>query len=148
MRIKANKKLKDRFFDKVKKTNSCWVWTGSICHGYGRIGFNGKNHLAHRISWLINGGNIPKNLWVLHKCNNRPCVKPGHLYVGNRIDNVNDAIKAGNFFGLINRNKKTCPYGHPYTGKNLIVRKKENGRRCRSCANKASLDYYYRRIKP
>lgn len=57
------------------------------------MGHQNKTHQAHRISWLIHSGPIPKNKWVLHKCDNRKCINPNHLFIGERQDNVNDCVK-------------------------------------------------------
>jgi hypothetical protein len=58
----------------------------------GRIRFNGKNELAHRISWMLHYGNIPEEMNVLHKCDNPQYVNPNHLFLGTHKDNMNDMI--------------------------------------------------------
>jgi hypothetical protein len=91
--------LKDRFLAKIKKTNSCWKWTGhKVYGGYGSLfcGITGKGNIsAHRASWMIFKGEIPKGLWVLHKCDNPECANPDHLFLGTCQDNVADMIKKG-----------------------------------------------------
>ena len=90
-----------KFWMKVNKLSNdgCWNWTGTVNQkGYGMIGCRrlniGVNSIgAHRFSWLINIGEIPKGMWVLHKCDNKLCVNPNHLYLGDHLDNVKDAIK-------------------------------------------------------
>lgn len=84
----------ERFWNKVKKTNHCWNWIGSIDpEGYGRITIDGQNNLAHRLSLeLILGKKLSKKLCVLHKCDNRKCVYPGHLYLGSKKDNAHDMM--------------------------------------------------------
>jgi hypothetical protein len=82
---------KDRFNSRIEiKNNGCWEWNGPRVAGYGRVGFNGKDCYAHRIQWVIQFGDIPDNLYVLHKCDNRPCVNPDHLYLGTAKDNARD----------------------------------------------------------
>lgn len=79
---------------KVAKTEGCWNWIGAIgTHGYGRIGFENKTMQAHRASWMIFRGGLTDAEWVLHRCDNRKCVNPEHLFLGDRTANVRDCIK-------------------------------------------------------
>jgi Mor family transcriptional regulator len=74
------------------------VWTGKTSsQGYGIIHIgNGKFQVAHRTSWEIHTGEkVPKDLMVLHKCDNPPCVKFKHLFTGNQFDNMRDMIAKG-----------------------------------------------------
>lgn len=81
----------ERFWSKVRKTAECWYWVGfRDRQGYGRF-YEPKNATsAHRASWHIHYGEIPRDLCVLHKCDNPSCVRPDHLYVGTNADNVRD----------------------------------------------------------
>ena len=84
------------FFFYVKKTRTCWFWTG--CRhpaGYGAVNRGGRAHPAHRWSWILANGPIPSGKWVLHKCDVRACVRPSHLFLGNAQDNVDDMIRKG-----------------------------------------------------
>lgn len=84
------------FNHRVIKTDSCWGWKSFInSTGCGMIGAH--NHLisAYRASWLIHKGAIPKNLLVLHKCNNRICTNPEHLYLGTAKENARDHVNSG-----------------------------------------------------
>lgn len=92
--------LKDRFWAKVKKTKSCWVWTGYCApNGYGKINLcdtRQKVVAAHRLSWeWANGKDIPNGLYILHSCDNPPCVNPKHLFLGTQQDNVKDRERKG-----------------------------------------------------
>ena len=75
----------------------CWLWTGSRQpRGYGH--FYPKLHVglyAHRVSWELAFGPIPAGLHVLHHCDNPPCVRPEHLFVGTRSDNMKDMLAKG-----------------------------------------------------
>jgi len=79
-----------RFWDKVNKTDNCWEWTGAIRQGYGCLKIDGKTIDAHRYSYVIHFGPIPDGMCILHKCDNRKCVKPDHLFLGTYADNHKD----------------------------------------------------------
>ena len=89
----ATRLLATRFWEKVKKSDDCWVWTAAIdkC-GYGYIGLGPGKGMgkAHRVSWQLHKGGIPEGLCVLHKCDNPSCVNPEHLFLGTQKDNAVD----------------------------------------------------------
>jgi len=86
-----------RFEKKFIKRNKddCWEWTGKLYQGYGQFSYKGANVKSSRASYLIYVGNIPKGKCILHKCNNRKCVNPEHLYAGTYKDNDRDSVIAG-----------------------------------------------------
>jgi len=96
----------NRFFDKVHKTDSCWNWTASTRNGYGAFKINGKVEGAHRVSWVLNNGEIPEGLFVCHKCDNPRCVNPEHLFLGTASDNMKDCYNKGRLIIPIKGNFK------------------------------------------
>lgn len=90
------KPLVERFWEKVRKTDGCWLWTGSVVpKGYGQISLNNIPIPAHRLSYRIHFGEIPAGLCVCHRCDNPPCVNPAHLWLGTRIENNLDCERKG-----------------------------------------------------
>lgn len=84
----------ERFWSKVQKSNDCWVWTGrKTKFGYGMASIKRRRIDTHRLSWEMHNGLIPKGMCVLHKCDNPPCVRPDHLFLGTQKDNVNDMVQ-------------------------------------------------------
>lgn len=85
-----------RFWEKSEQVGDCLEWLGFKNNdGYGIQRFRRKLMLAHRVSYILSKGDIPKGLCVLHKCDNPCCVKPEHLWLGTHQDNMDDMDKKG-----------------------------------------------------
>jgi len=138
--------LKNRFWEFVDKESQapCWVWMGvkgQHKNGfYGSVQMKGKNYHTHRLSWLFNRGPIPDDgsyhgVCVLHTCDNPPCVRPDHLFLGRNSDNQADKAKKGRGgVNPMNRLKTHCKNGHPFDEANTTYLKKGE-RQCRTCRN-------------
>jgi hypothetical protein len=99
-RQNAANSLVARFWTKVHKTPSCWLWTASTVNGYGqfhlpRVGSAKRVISAHRFAWEITHGPIPDNLCVLHQCDRPRCCRPEHLFLGTMAHNLDDARAKG-----------------------------------------------------
>lgn len=93
-----------RFLSKHAKGSGCWLWTGGRTpKGYGQFNLgrdaSGKQHTeyAHRIAYVLNHGDIPAGLVVMHTCDTPACVNPAHLVLGTQGDNVRDAAQKGHY---------------------------------------------------
>ena len=87
--------LAARFWSYVDMSGECWVWTGArnskgYGRDYGRFGVSGRMILAHRVAWELADGPVPAGMFVLHRCDNPPCVRRTHLFLGTNRDNALD----------------------------------------------------------
>lgn len=83
----------------VRGPDECWEWQAALTkQGYGAMGVGGRGvpiALAHRLAWEQWRGQIPEGMWVLHRCDNRRCCKPSHLFLGDQKANMGDCKAKG-----------------------------------------------------
>jgi hypothetical protein len=138
-----SEKNQERFWQRVFKTDSCWLWTLiPSAKGYGRWTVEGRKVFTHRYAWTITNGPIPDFLRVLHTCDNPPCVNPDHLWLGTDADNGRDKKEKGRaakgenngrakitieIVDLIRSQYKTGNYSHRSLAKKYSLSKTEIG---------------------
>jgi len=144
--VNNNPEIIKRFVEKIEQKNNCWVWTASkFWNGYGGFRYHGKTIKAHRFSYELFKGEIPKGMDLDHLCRNRACVNPDHLEAVTRSVNLLRGLA-----GKVNnpQTKKThCPRGHELKEPNLDKWQLTRGKRsCRICRNE-SQQKYLRKLK-
>lgn len=132
-----------RFWSKVLIGNECWEWQAACHrHGHGMFALRGRMHYAHRVAWELWYGPVPDGLFVLHRCDNPPCARPDHLFLGTQTDNMADAFQKGRMVFPVSANghKTHCPKGHVLDGTKTYGG--STHRFCRTC--KRAQDQAYR----
>ena len=137
--------MNSQFWSKVNKRGPragrlgrCWVWMGARNRaGYGAYIIDGQIIAVHRVAW----GDVPTGMLVLPHCDNPPCVRRSHLFLGTQADNMRDAVAKGRLAGWAGNGRKThCPAGHAYSHIGA-----DGFRKCRLCFAAATRRWRERR---
>lgn len=133
-----------RFWAKVDKTETCWLWTaGKNPDGYGRFWIEPRLVYPHRLMAEVTYGPIPAGRVVDHLCRVPACVRPDHLEIVSMLDNTlrGDLIETTRAYQAA---KTHCPQNHPYAGDNLYVHPRGQ-RVCRECTRASKIRYRARK---
>ncbi len=129
--------VNERFDGKVFRGGDCHTWRGCIDRkGYGHFRINRKSPLAHRVAYELYVGKIPSGMCVLHRCDNRACVNPDHLFIGTNDDNVADRVRKGRSMSMPGEDNP----GAKVTRK-LVLKIRADSRSCRSMAREYGLSH-------
>ncbi len=120
----------------VDSATGCWLARRGVDKkhtGYASVWFQGRNHLAHRLSYQVNVGPIPEGLQLDHLCRRRECFNPEHLEPVTARENI---LRSPIAVATLNAAKTHCPQGHEYTPENVYdvpASSPGRGRQCKAC---------------
>ncbi len=114
----------ERFWASVRKSDGCWEWIGARNDlaegtvGYGTFHISGRRTtVAHRVSSVLDEGDIARGVLVLHECDHKPCVRPSHLHRGDDLQNSKEAVERGRIGGPREEwASSSCGSGDEWTG--------------------------------
>lgn len=140
--------LSMRFWSKVNKGPSCWIWAGSVApNGYGKMSVRSNHTMTvHRVSWVLAGRVLKSGMCLDHLCRNRLCVNPDHLELVTHRENVLRGVSspAGN------ARKTMCSRGHSLvSGEHVKIDTSEGRtrRRCLLCRKITNAAYAKTRVR-
>jgi hypothetical protein len=130
----------NEYIHRMNLLGECDEWDSARdWKGYGRIKLDDKVYGAHRIVMMQEVGYLAPEQNVLHRCDNPPCIRLDHLWVGSQADNAHDRDEKGRHVSH-NSSKTQCVHGHDLDEVNTY--RYPNGRRaCRTCRKQDSREY-------
>lgn len=133
------KPIEEGFWPLVsKQASGCWEWIGRLDqHGYGEFFHDGRSWKAHRLAWVLRHGSIKKGMCACHKCDNRKCVNPDHIFIGTNVDNLKDMHRKGRG-GWGERNGNAKFTAEEVRG--MILEHREKGTSCTELAERRGVD--------
>lgn len=94
--LRLSPSVRSAFFKRIRKTNTCWLWTGYLKQdGYGLFKVGKRFFHVHRLAMILSGRHVPSGLCVMHACDNPSCVRPDHLSIGTKQQNSADMVRKG-----------------------------------------------------
>jgi hypothetical protein len=129
----ASQTAEERFWPKVHKTETCWLWTAAhIPLGYGMFWNGHRLMCAHQFAYELLVGPVPDGSELDHLCRTPACVRPDHLEPVTHRVNMQRG-NTGQPSGTQQRAKTHCPQGHPYDATNTYITPSSGARNCRIC---------------
>lgn len=127
------RKTPSDFWRMVKKTRTCWIWTGRPnVTGYASTRYHGPTISVHRLAWFLTHGEFPEwPMTIDHLCRNKICVNPAHM----EVVTVKENVLRSTCPPALNAKKTHCPNGHSLTGNNVRMTNGGKSRVCRICNN-------------